>query len=170
MRSRNLLIALSVVALAAPVTVRAQEIELTEEDVAAIKSIGPAIDQAALEGDWDAVAALFTDDAVILQPNGPAYPVSELTGMIESTGMTVMEHSLEFVDVDGHSDIAFGRAIYSERFTVEGAAEPIEDSGKILSVLRKQPDGSWLISLWMWNSDLPLPSMEGEHVEGQEHT
>ena len=144
--------------------------ELTEEDVAAIKSIGPAIDQAALGGDWDALVALFGDDALMLQPNGPAYPVTELRDMIESSGMTVMEHSLEFVDVEGQSDIAYGRAIYSESFTVEGVAEPIEDSGKILSVLCRQPDGSWLISRWMWNSDLPLPSMEGEHAEGQEQS
>jgi len=161
---------LSVLSLALLAACQPAAMELTEEDVAAIKSIGPAIDQATLEGDWDALAALFTDDAVMLQANAPAYPVSELTGMIESSGMlTVMEHSLEFVDVDGHSDLAYGRAIYSESFTLEGVAEPIEDSGKILSVLRKQPDGSWLISLWMWSSDLPLPSMEGEHAEGQEH-
>ena len=144
--------------------------ELTEEDVATIESLGPAIDQAALAGDWDALVDLFADDALMLQPNGPAYPVTELRDMIASIGMTVMKHSLEFVDVDGHNDIAYGRAVYSESFTVEGVAEPIEDSGKILSVLRKQPDGSWLISLWMWNSDLPLPSMEGEHAEGQEQT
>jgi ketosteroid isomerase-like protein len=163
-------LSLAVLSLAFLAACQPATIELTEEDVAAIKSVGPAIDQAALAGDWDALVVLFTGDALMLQPNGPAYPVTELRDMIESIGMTVMEHSLEFVDVDGHSDIAYGRAIYSETFTLEGVAEPIEDSGKILSVLRKQADGSWLISLWMWNSDLPLPPMEGEHAEGQDHT
>ena len=135
--------------------------ELTEADIAAIKSVGRAIDQAALANDWNALVAVFTDDALMLQPNGPAYPVTELRGMIESSGMKVMEHSLEFVEVGGQGDIAYGRAIYSETATAEGMTEPMEDSGKILSVLRRQPDGSWLISLWMWNSDLPLPSTEG---------
>ena len=135
--------------------------ELTEADIAAIKSVGRAIDQAALANDWNALVAVFTDDALMLQPNGPAYPVTELRGMIESSGMKVMKHSLDFVEVDGQGDIAYGRAIYSETATAEGMTEPMEDSGKILSVLRRQPDGSWLISLWMWNSDLPLPSTEG---------
>jgi ketosteroid isomerase-like protein len=154
-------LALAALSLAFLTACQSASTELTDEDVAAIKSIGPNIDVTALEGDWDALVDLFTDDALILQPNGPAYPVTELTDMIDSTGMTVMEHSLEFVDVNGHGDIAYGRAIYSERYTVEGVAGPIEDSGKILSVLRKQPDGSWLISLWMWNSDLPVPSIGG---------
>ena len=143
--------------------------ELTEEDVATIKSLGPAIDQVALAGDWNALVDMFAEDALMLEPNGPAYPASELQDMIESAGMTVVEHLLEFVDVDGHGDIAYARATYTEKYTAEGVAEPIEDSGKILSVLRKQADGSWLISLWIWNSDLPSPSIEGEHAEVEEH-
>jgi len=32
-----------------------------------------------------------------------------------------------------------------------------------------QPNGSWLITLDIWNSSDPLPSMEGEHPEEGEH-
>ncbi len=37
---------------------------LSDEDVAAIKALGPALDEAALAGDWDAVVALLTEDGM----------------------------------------------------------------------------------------------------------
>ena len=50
-----------------------------------------------------------------------------------------------------------------------GSEELIEDAGKILAILRKQADGSWIVTRWITNSDLPLPPMEGEHSEEGEH-
>ena len=124
---------------------------LSDEDVAAIKALGPALDKAALAGDWDAVDALFTEDVVMMGPNSP------MMEMLESSGMTVTEHKVELVEVDGYGDIAYGRGIWVEAFTIEDVAEPIKDEGKILGIFRKQSDGSWLIAVWSWNSDLPLP-------------
>ena len=40
---------------------------LTEEDIAAIKSVGPALDEAALAGDWDAFLDLFAEDGDIIE-------------------------------------------------------------------------------------------------------
>ena len=53
--------------------------------------------------------------------------------------------------------------------TVVVDEQPIQDHGKFIEIRRKQPDGSWLISRDIFNSDLPLPSAEGEHSEGEEH-
>lgn len=140
---------------------------LSDEDVATIRSYGPAIDQLALAGDWSAFVEMFTPDGIVLPANAPVIRGrSELQAMIESAAMTVAEHTIEFVDVDGYGDIAYARGTYSETYSVEGVSEPIADSGKILAVLRKQPDGSWLFSVWMWNSDLPLAQAAGEHSEG----
>ena len=132
--------------------------KLTAEDVAAIKALGPALDKAALAGDWDAVNSLFTEDVVMMGPNSPIIQGrSELLEVMKSSGMTVTEHVVELVDVDGYEDIAYGRATWKETFSVESMAEPIKEEGKILGIFRKQPDSSWLIAVWMWNSDLPLP-------------
>lgn len=141
---------------------------LSDEDVATIRSLGPALDQLALSGDWSAFVGMFTEDGVLMPPNEALLQMSDFLAWIEPVGMTVTEHKVEFVDVDGSGDIAYGRATYSERYTVEGVSEPIEDTGKILAVLRKQPDGSWLFSMWAWSSDLPL--MEGEHSAEEEHS
>jgi uncharacterized protein (TIGR02246 family) len=131
---------------------------LSDEDVAAIKALGPALDKSALAGDWDAVASLFTEDVVMMGPNSPIIQGrSTLLEVMKSSGMTVTEHVVELVEVDGYGDIAYGRATWKETFSIEGVAEPIKEEGKILGIFRKQPDNSWLIAVWMWNSDLPLP-------------
>ena len=128
---------------------------LSDEDVAAIKALGPALDEAALAGDWNALVALFSEDAVLMSPNAPTnHGRSSLLEMIESLGLTVTEHKIEFVGVDGYGDIAYARGTYAETYSVE---EPINDEGKILTILRKQSNGSWLFAIWMTNSDLPLP-------------
>ena len=131
---------------------------LSTEDVVAIKALGSALDTAALDGDWNALVALFSEDAVLMNPNAPTYQGrSSLLEMIESLGLTVTEHKIEFVGVDGYGDIAYARGTYAETYSVEGVEEPIKDEGKILTILRKQSDGSWLFAIWMSNSDLPLP-------------
>ena len=70
---------------------------------------------------------------------------------------TITEMNLEFNAVEGCGDIAYAYLTYKETYSFEGEDEPIEDEGKALTVLHKQPDGSWLFAYWMWNSDLPLP-------------
>ena len=131
---------------------------LSDEDIAAIKAIGPAMDKAALAGDWDAAVALFTEDVVMMGPNSPIIQGRPtLLEMTKSSGMTVTEHVLELVEVDGYGDIAYGRGNWVEAFSIEGVEEPVKDEGKVLGIFRKQPDGSWLIAVWMWSSDLPLP-------------
>ena len=68
------------------------------------------------------------------------------------------EHTFEFTHIDGQGDVAYGRANYTETFTVGGVAPAIEDAGKVLGMLRRQPDNAWLIAVWCWNSDLPVPT------------
>ena len=131
---------------------------LTEEDIAAIKSVGAALDQAALASDWGALAALLTEDAVFMPPNGPAVEGrGAIQVWIESLGIVMTEHTFEFTNVAGQGDVSYGRATYAEAYTVGGVAPAIEDAGKVLGVLRRQPDNSWLIAAWCWNSDLPVP-------------
>jgi ketosteroid isomerase-like protein len=74
------------------------------------------------------------------------------------------------LSVDGRGDLAYARASYSATSEVPGIPEPVSDVGKVLAVLQKQDDGTWLLSAVIYNSDLPLPPAEGEHPEGEEHT
>jgi len=130
---------------------------LSDEDVAAIKALGPALDKAALAKEWDTILSLFTEDSMLMGPNMPVIKGrSGHRAFIESLKPSHTEHRIDIVEVDGYGDIAYGICTYSEALTV-GGGEQIEDKGKILGVFRKQSDGQWRIALWSFNSDLPLP-------------
>jgi len=131
---------------------------LSDEDIAAIKALGPAVDEAALARDWKTLVAFFTEDVVLMLPNKPSIQGnSAMMEMLESLTITHTEHKIRLIEVDGYGDIAYGRATYKETFSLEGVEEPIGDEGKILGIFRKQADGSWRIAIWIYNTDLPLP-------------
>jgi ketosteroid isomerase-like protein len=145
-----------------PVEEVAEEIgvsPLSDEDVATIKAMGPALDKANLAGDFDAVVEMMTEDILLMNPNEQIIEGRDeaLKWFNAFKPATFTEHKHELLEVDGYGDIAFARGAYKNAFIFEGIDEPIKGEGKTLLILRKQTDGSWLISKFCWSSDLPLP-------------
>ena len=131
---------------------------LSDEDVAAIKALGPAFNKIALAGDWDAFFAMLTEDFIMMPPNIPTMKGrAAYEAWFNSMDVKMTEVNYEIHEIDGYGDLAYATATYTETFSIAGVEEPIYDEGKILTILRKQPNGSWLFSRWMWASDLPLP-------------
>jgi uncharacterized protein (TIGR02246 family) len=130
---------------------------LSDEDVAANEAITDAYVQAVRTEDWTAVAALYTEDAVLMPPNQPIVQGREaiLTWLEAFPALT--EFNLIAKEIDGCGDLAFVVGTVSMTIAPEGAPEPIQDTGKFIEIRRKQEDGSWLIAVDMFNSDLPLP-------------
>jgi ketosteroid isomerase-like protein len=71
--------------------------------------------------------------------------------------VTFSEGSQTLLEVDGRGDIAYARLSYSFAVEVAGMDEPIMDVGKGMVILRKQGDGSWLVSHSIYNADSPPP-------------
>jgi ketosteroid isomerase-like protein len=125
---------------------------LSPDDVAAVRMATDRYVQAALAGDWDRWAALSTDSAVFLQPNGtpiegrPALRrwITAFSGL-DSFSSTVLE-------VEGQGDLAVSRGTYAFVLGPQAAGSAV-DTGKFLTVWRRQPDGAWRISRNIWNSD-----------------
>lgn len=130
---------------------------LSENEVAAIKSLASTLDAVALAGDLKGLVGLFAADCTLMQPNGPEIQGrAALLAFLESAGMKVSKHKVEFREVDGHNELAYVRGTYAETYTAKGVDGQIEDAGSILGIVRKQAGGSWQFFRWMWNSDLPL--------------
>ena len=53
-------------------------------------------------------------------------------------------------------DWAFERGGYTITLTPKVGGEAIQDVGKYITIYERRPDGSWLISRDIWNSDNPL--------------
>ncbi len=131
---------------------------LSDEDVAAIKAVTEAFIQAFNSEDWTAGAAMYTEDAVLMPPNQPIVQGREAIQTWFEAFPTLTEFNLIDVEIDGYGDLAFSRGTVSMTIAPEGAPEPIKDEGKSLVIFRKQSDGSWLLAVDIFNSDLPLPT------------
>jgi uncharacterized protein (TIGR02246 family) len=129
----------------------------------AIEDGGDAWETAALAGDAAALTALYTEDAILLPPNAPkaegsAAIQTAFTEMLAVAPFTAIEIVTEGVEVSASGDIAWAHGTYTSTNTVAGV--PYEDSGKWLNVSENR-DGQWLLVTDTWNSDTPLPGMEG---------
>jgi len=130
---------------------------LTDEDIAAIKASTESFVQAWESRDFDALMALYTEDAILMPPNAPLVQGRATLRAFNESFPPVKEVNLIIEEIDGRGDLAYVRGIYSMTIEMEGVPEPIQDTGKYIEIRIKQPDGYWLISRDIFNSDLPLP-------------
>jgi ketosteroid isomerase-like protein len=139
---------------------------LSEEDVAGIRRSIDSIVQTAIANDWAAWAAVHTQDAVRLPPN---QPIVEGRPAIQDWGaaFTVVDFTVTPVEIEGRDGVAYERSTYSITFTREGLPEPVTQAGKSVHIWNKQPDGTWLMAIGIWNTDLPLLEQEAVADESQ---
>jgi ketosteroid isomerase-like protein len=104
--------------------------------------------------DWRSLSELMAPGCVTMPPRRATKEGRRAwLQWIEEMDFRVHEFSLIPQEFDGCGDFAFVRCNYRWSYSLEGREKPVEDSGKFLGVLRKQADGKWLASHWMWNSD-----------------
>ena len=150
-----------------PATETGATVETPAVDVTAtrdaIDASGAAWESAALAGDAAALTALYTDDAILMPPNAPksvggAAIQTGFTEMLAVAPFTAIDIVTEGVEVSASGDMAWAHGTYTSTNTVAGV--PYEDTGKWANVSENR-DGKWLMVVDIWNSDTPLPGMEG---------
>ena len=126
---------------------------LSDADVAAIEDTERAYIQQMLAGNWEAVAALFTEDAILMGFNEPLKTgravILEHFASIDS----LTEFTITDSDIQGQGELAFLRWGYEVTGFVGGSEEPVSYVGKSIDILRRQPDGRWLFTLEIYNTD-----------------
>ena len=110
-------------------------------------------------GAFDSVAALYTDDAVVMAPNAPAWSggaaIRAGYGTMKGTGTYALHLTAD--DVTANGPLAVERGHWTLTYTPpDGAAIP--DSGHYLVQWRKT-DAGWRLVNDIWNSTQPLPGM-----------
>jgi uncharacterized protein (TIGR02246 family) len=129
----------------------------------AISRVLAEIDRAFATGDPAVVAELVTEDVVWMPPEKamlrgrPAVEeyYSELFAELHGQ-FTEITHSMEAEEVYVCDGWAMARGSYQLTLILPHVPEPIKVTGKNVHTYRQQPDGSWLISSDIWNTDAPL--------------
>jgi uncharacterized protein (TIGR02246 family) len=132
-------------------------ISLSEADLKKIDDATQTAMNAALARDFATWAALFLEDAVINPPNEPAVKGQAAIRAWLEKFPPMTEFKLNNEKVEGRDDLAYLLGTYTMTITPPGAPGPVKDSGKFVTVLRRQPDGRWLCAVDMFSSDLPPP-------------
>tara|TARA_B100001113_G_scaffold240365_1_gene197657 strand:+ start:308 stop:766 length:459 start_codon:yes stop_codon:yes gene_type:complete len=108
-------------------------------------------------GNYEGVASLHTEDAVVMPPNVPARIGKDqiMSAIKEEVDMGFTD--LKFIenDIKIFGNLAYDEGSYSLNVKSEKGEVIDNDSGKYLVVWEKQNDGRWLMKKDIWNSDLP---------------
>lgn len=126
--------------------------ELSSEDLAGIRDLREAFVHAELRGDRTAQAALFTEDAVLMEPGAP---LREGRTVIEEGlrefDVTLEDFGMSSIEVEGGAGFAYDRGTYSLRWRTFGTGDMEEESGDYLMVVRKTSGGTWRIAALLHN-------------------
>lgn len=125
-------------------------------DLAAIERLHAADMKAVVAGDTATLMALWTDDIVALPPVGPiqigraANAAFMRQGMQLASAFTPLEYHLEFQQVELFGDHAVEWGTYRGRSRAKAGGAEVIGKGKVMRVLRRQPDGSWKVARTMF--------------------
>jgi uncharacterized protein (TIGR02246 family) len=110
--------------------------------------------------DVEKTLALYTEDAVRLEPNMPAVKGREAIrqGLAAMMAAFDVDMSLTSEELVVNGGWAFDRGQYMNHLMPKDPKQQmVMDQGKYLVILRKQPDGAWRVAREMGNSNIPLP-------------
>ncbi|MGH7558052.1 MAG: YybH family protein [Gemmatimonadota bacterium] len=171
--TRPMMLLTAIGLLAACQTEPAEQTGATEEAATAdaatvrseIESINDRFEQALLAHDAAAIAAIYTEDALVLPPSAPR---TEGRAAIEAMFSSWFEQvpasdtftlTTDQIVLAESGEIAYEIGTYQTSGTAP-SGETYEESGKYLGVW-ENVGGEWKMAADMWSGDAPM-SMEGE--------
>ena len=128
---------------------------LTDLDRDAIRAVVAKFDKAVLAADWPTAVSVYTEDGILMPPNGPVVQGRAAMQKFFAGFPKITAFKENVVEIAGYGDLVHPRGTYEMTMMPPGAKTPLTDIGKVLAVWRKQADGSWSVARVTWNSDLP---------------
>jgi ketosteroid isomerase-like protein len=128
-----------------------------------IVKINQQMAKAMMEGNSQAALGFYTKDAISLPNYGEMVKgidaIKKSNDEMLSSGMKVNSMEFNTVMVNTYGNVVSEIGTYKMNATMPGMANPIDDTGKYLTLWEKQPDGSLKIKVETWNTD-KNPMME----------
>jgi uncharacterized protein (TIGR02246 family) len=111
-------------------------------------------------GDVDRWLALWTDDGIQMPPDEP--PVVGKEKIRARNGAALEKFKFDIAvtnqELTTAGDWAYSRGVYRATLTPKQGGPSIPIDGKFMTILARQPDGSWKIHRDIFNSNVPPPS------------
>jgi uncharacterized protein (TIGR02246 family) len=126
-------------------------------DLRAIERLHEADKRAAMANDLDALIDLSAEDAILLPPGTAPVVGKEAIAAFLRQGWRreqtpeAIEYIHNFEDVTIAGEWAFECGTFKSVWREPGSDDVSTQSGNLLRVLRRRPDGSWKIARAMWN-------------------
>jgi uncharacterized protein (TIGR02246 family) len=136
---------------------RAITSQVSDADMRAIERAHKQDVEATLAHDPQALADLFTEDAVLLEPGAPAVVgraailANNKKDQLEHPNAKVVSYKPEIMDLQVVDGWAFEWDLFEGSFKESEKGEVKSFRGKGLRVLKRQPDGEWKFARVMWN-------------------
>ncbi len=118
--------------------------KLSDADVAAIHQICDLWDEVLPTRDWDRAATTLSEDFVFYFPEQPPMNGRSAWRQWVESFPPIQHSKINLEEIDGRDDLAFIRATQS--VTIEADGKPVTNTSRWICILRKQPDGSWLLA------------------------
>jgi uncharacterized protein (TIGR02246 family) len=133
----------------------APHVAWTQED-AIRRLVAEDYDNAMAAGDVSAKMRLYTADAVLMPPEGPAISGQEAIRhwheVLFKKGTSPGASKVDEIQVFG--EWGFARGTFSGTVTLRAGEPPNRVSEKWLVIVRRQGDGSWKIARDIWTQEL----------------
>jgi ketosteroid isomerase-like protein len=129
------------------------------QDRAAIEKLHEQDVAATLSGDTDALAGLWTEDAVRLDQGRQAdvgkkaIHAADMKGKVAHPDAQVVKYAPDIRDVTIRDGWAFECGYFNGSYREKVGGEEKLMHAKFLRVLRKQSNGSWRFARVMWNTN-----------------
>lgn len=107
-------------------------------------------------GDNDAWLSLWTDDGIQMPPNSPPVIGKEQIRARNQAALDQFTVDIEITneEVRVAGDWAYARGTYTATLTPKQGGEALFIDGKYMTILERQPDGSWKIHRDIFNSNV----------------
>ena len=129
-----------------------------DDDLRAIEALNKHDVKAALAGDIRAIASQWTDDFVALSSRATIRGKAANIALIESSAEQMkafepVDYVVELEEITVSGEFAYEWGTYRGSVRPRGGGEATPYRGKLLRILRRQPDGSWKMHRTMMTND-----------------
>ena len=130
-----------------------------DDDVRAIQALNQHDVQAVLSGDTRAITSQWTDDFVVLSSGSIVRGKDANVAMVEASAEQInafvpVDYVVEFEEITVLGDYAYEWGTYRGSMRPRAGGETMSYGGKLLRILRREPDGAWKMHRTMMTSDL----------------